>query len=164
MYVSIAVFFPSNYSTHSLVEKFFYPVHASILTGETTGANCFCIKSAPGNSETGSSMALWLVPQTSSGPQLVDQGTAVYIRKGEWQLVEIYAVMNSMGQSNGVWQSWINGRQAVNRSDITYSTVNSAWVGARFTGTRGGGASTVPTPAGGQYRDYDRVVVYSADR
>lgn len=155
-------YFSPNYVVHDLngSEKFWYPVVRQVGGGVIT-SSAFTIGYP--DSPTSGNIRLHLGPQTDRGPQSIDQAAGPYIIRGQINTVEWYSIMNTPGLSDGVWQSWINGQLVVDRADINYGNgVNAAWVGPRFTGTRGGGASSVLVPAGGMYRDYDLIGCWGA--
>jgi hypothetical protein len=48
-------------------------------------------------------------------------------------------------------------------SRFSAASAQAYFDGIRFTGTRGGGSSNTPTPAGGQVRRYDRLAFYASE-
>lgn len=156
MYMCIAVKFDSTYVTHTNGEKLWYPTGTNSMA---TPANIYI---PVGGTATGTDIRVSVAPQSTIGTQQFYQTAGPYIQKGQWQMVEHYFVMNTPGVANGVWQAWINGTQVANESTVGYANLDSVWQAARWTGTRGGGASTVLTPPEGQRRFYDRVAVWGA--
>lgn len=162
IYARMRLYFSPTYVVHTLdgSEKLWYPVVKQVGGGVIT-SSAFTI-GYPDAADSGN-IRLHLGPQTDRGPQTMDQAAGPYITRGSICTVEWYCVMNSIGNADGVWQSWINGTQVVNRADINYGNgVDAAWVGPRWTGTRGGGASSIPVPAGDMFRDYDYVGCWGA--
>jgi hypothetical protein len=159
VYFSMAMWVPSNYSIHSNGEKFFYPLITT--NGAITGSapiNFAPIVGGP----SGSNFGFVMIPRPGSVAE--PQNGAAMVPKGQWAQVEFYMEMNTPGSSNGVLKVWVNGQVATNRSDIMYSgaSTQSVFDGIRFDGTRGGGVSNTPTPAGGQVRRYNRLAFYAA--
>jgi len=160
-YFAMAVWVPTNYSIHSNGEKWLY-LH-------TSGGSATVINWEPDAPETpnGTTFGLWLLPDLSNasydawvrhpvaGPRL---------RKGVWQHLEVYLQMNTPGASNGIYRAWINGAAAVNNTSMKFYTdaTQATIEGIKFDGTRGGGASDTPTPAGGQVRRYGKLAWYAA--
>ena len=161
IYFSLSMWVSEDYSVHSNQEKWWYPVIKT--SGVATGA---CeIAWRPNSPETpdGATWSIHFDPQYSgSSPSY--PVNAVPLEKGVWQNVECYMVMNTVGVSNASLRIWVDGVESFNLTGIRVSNegVQSYIDGIRFTGTRGGGASTSPTPAGGQERRYSRLAFYAA--
>jgi uncharacterized protein YjdB len=161
MYFSLMMWVPANYSTHSNGEKFFYPIVNT--NGQQTSSTMFGWAPIGSDTPNGSTFGFWY--QAQIGDDNVWQPTSgARVRKGEWTQVEFYVVMNSPGQRNGIWQVWVNGQQVVNKTDARYSaqSVQSYFDGIRFSGVRGGGASSALTPPEGQVRRYNRLAFYAS--
>ena len=86
------------------------------------------------------------------------------VGKGRWTKIEAYMALNSVGKADGIWRVWVDGQVAADRSDVAYSNTTdlSYFTGIKFTGVRGGGASTSLTPPEGQIRRYDRLAFYAS--
>ena len=94
----------------------------------------------------------------------IPQTGAARATKNQWCNIEMYLVMNTADTSDGIMKIWVDGEVAEDRSDIRYlNGASPSWKGMRFDGTRGGGTSTTPTPAGGQVRRYNRLAFYASD-
>jgi len=160
MYFALSLWVPADYSMHSNEEKFFYPIVTT--NGQQTSSTIFGWY--VGNSESPGSATWTLGADPQLGSSRVYQTSSVKLRKGSWQRVEYYMAMNTPGQSNGIWQVWINGQLAVNFTNMRYSNASSqsAFDGVRFEGVRGGGPSSTPTPSGGQVRRYSRLAFYGS--
>lgn len=162
VYFSLMVWVPSNYSMHSGGEKFFYPlVRSSAGTLESTSFGWDLVGADTPNGST-----FGFVYDAQIGDGRVYQPTSsVRVRKGEWQRIEFYVVMNTPGSRNGIWQVWVNGQQVINKTDARFSASSAQAVfdGIRFTGTRGGGQSNTLTPPGGQVRRYSRLAFYASN-
>jgi hypothetical protein len=159
MHFSLARWVPSNYSIHSIGEKFFY----ALITTNGVSAGAAPINIAPiVEAPNGTNFGFIIIPRP--GAAFVPQNGAAMVPKGQWAQIEFSMEMNTPGSSNGVIKVWVNGQVAANRSDIIYSEAPTQSVcdGVRFDGTRGGGASNTPTPAGGQVRRYNRLAFYGA--
>ena len=160
MYFSLAMWVPANYSMHSNGEKFLYPLYST--NGVQVGSSPVNFAAIVGGAN-GTNFGFIVVPRpwTAFEPQ----NGAAMVPKGQWTRVELYMRMNTPGSSNGVLTVWVDDAIALNRSDIRYSdaATQSVWNGIRFDGTRGGGASDTPTPAGGQVRRYNRLAFYAAN-
>jgi hypothetical protein len=79
-------------------------------------------------------------------------------------LVEGYVVMNTPGNSDGLLRVWIDGGLAFEATGLAFTSADQTvqpYIGyARFSGTRGGGASSTAVPIGGQYRRINRIAYY----
>ena len=156
IYFSLTVWVSADYSVHSNQEKWWYPV----IKTDGVGTGAVEIAWRPNSPETpnGETWSIHFDPQfggsTPSYPV-----NAVPLRKGVWQTVECYMVMNTPGNTDGRLRIWVDGVQSFDLTGIQMSNqVAQSYIdGIRFTGTRGGGASTTPTPAGGQQRRYSRL-------
>jgi hypothetical protein len=165
IYFALMLWVPANYSMHTNGEKFWYPVI-------TTNGRV-----------TSSTMLLWHTPEWAGYPGGASDSTWVFglqtqigdtnryqprdtprLVKGRWQQVEVHMVMNTPGQRNGVLRVWVDGRPALAWTDVRYSAQSAQGVidAIRFEGVRGGGASSVLTPPGGQVRRYSRLAFYAA--
>jgi hypothetical protein len=156
LYMCMAIKFESPYVTHTNKEKLWYPLG-------TNGMNTLLeVQTVPTQDATTGEMRLFLDTQWGGGASNEEfaQASGPYIQKGAWQVIETYMVMNTPGSSDGVFQAWINGTPVMSHSTVGYSTADTVWTQPRWTGTRGGGASSVLTPSGGQRRWYDRVAAW----
>ncbi len=79
-------------------------------------------------------------------------------------MIEVYWVMNSVGQRNGIYRAWVDGKLAADFNDVVFSgaTKESFFDRIRFTGTRGGGVSNTLTPPEGQVRRYNRLAFFGS--
>jgi len=164
VYFSMMVWLPANYSIHTNVEKFFYPI---IYTpGEADQSTSIGWKLIGNDTANGETFGFSFNSQIGGAGSLAEQPatSAVRFRKGRWTRIEMYCEMNSPGQQNGVWRTWVDGQLAVNFTNVRYSAsgAQSYFNGIRFTGTRGGGASAVLTPPEGQVRRYDRLAFFGS--
>jgi hypothetical protein len=50
----------------------------------------------------------------------------LYIRRGQWNMMEIHYKMNTPGVANGVYQAWLNGQMGVDLRDVMYRTNSTA--------------------------------------
>lgn len=154
MYFSLMLWVPSNYSVHTNEEKFFYPL---ISTGSSVIFGWYVLS---GQSPNGPTWSLGVDPQLGAD-RTYQNGSAV-LRKGVYQRVEYFMQMNTNGQSNGIWQAWVDGVLATDHRNIRFSSGDGTFRGIRFEGVRGGGPSFVPTPTGGQVRRYTRLAFYAS--
>lgn len=159
MYFALSMWVSPDYSVHTNGEKFFYPI--VVTNGQPTGSTCFEWFLTGSESARGATFSLGVDAQIGLGRIYQPQAK---LRKGVWQTVEFYVVMNTPGKSDGVWQAWIDGQMVVDRNDMRYSNAStqSLFEGMRFDGTRGGGPSEVLTPAGGQVRRYNRLAFFGS--
>ena len=159
VYFSLMMFIPSNYSTHSNEEKFWYP-YVRVGSRLTVPFNlAFWPKWTPSAQE----MTWQIRPEPGRSENI---STGAGIPKGRWTNVEVFMQINTPGARNGILRAWVDGQVSINRSDILYYTETSAqgvFDGIRFDGTRGGGTSTEPVPVGGQVRKYNRLAFYFAN-
>jgi uncharacterized protein YjdB len=164
VYFSLMVWLPANYSIHTNTEKFFYPI---IYTpGEPDQSTSIGWKLIGNDTANGETFGFGFNSQVGGAGSLAEQPatSAVRVRKGRWARIEMYCEMNTPGQQNGVWRTWVDGQLAVNFTNVRYSASagQSYFNGIRFTGTRGGGASAVLTPPEGQVRRYDRLAFFAS--
>ncbi len=159
VYFAMSLWLPANYSMHSNEEKFFYPLVTT--NGQHTSSTIFGWYTT--GSESPSSPTWTLGGDAQLGSPRFYQSSNVKPRKGSWQKLEYYIVMNSPGQSNGILRIWVNGDLAMDRSNMRYSNAStqSFFDGIRFATTRGGGASSALTPPEGQIRRYDRLAFFA---
>lgn len=160
-YFSIMVWLPSNYVMHSTGgEKFFYPIVKA--GGNQVSSTMFNWHLMGSETATSPTWSFYVDPQIG-GPR-VYQNMSARPQKGSYQRIEMYAVMNTPGQSNGVWRVWVNGQLAADFTNIRYSSASTQAVfdGIRFEGVRGGPNDNRPVPAGGQVRRYDRLAFYGS--
>jgi hypothetical protein len=160
VYFSLMMWVPSNYSIHTNMEKFFYPIIVTPgFSNQGTAMNWMAFGGA-----NGSHFGFALNAQISGQGWIYPSASGARVRKGAWTRVEMYCEMNTPGRPDGVWRVWVDGVPAVDVSNIRYSAhpVQSFFDGIRFTGTRGGGASAVLTPTGGQVRRYNRLAFYGS--
>ena len=71
--------------------------------------------------------------------------------------------MNTPGNADGIWQAWVNGVRVLHVTNKQFSrnaTTQERFDRGRLDFTRGGGPSSVLTPAGGQWLEVDRVAFY----
>ena len=164
VYFSMMIWVPSNYSIHTNGEKFFYP----LVTTPGMPLQSTSIGWWPEGSQWANSPTFGFIFNSQvggAGSFLVQPSiSTVNVTKGRWTRIEMYCAMNTPGLQDGVWRVWIDGRVAVDVSNVRYSAhpVQSYFDGIRFTGTRGGGASTTLTPPEGQVRRYDRLAFYAS--
>ena len=162
MCFALAMWVPSNYVIHSNTEKFFYP-----LTLQGGVVSAFPINWAPGwqpgSGPSASTFGFGYAPSPGAGFEF-QTGTA-RVTKGQWATVEFFMQMNTPNTSDGVLKIWVDGAVAENKTDMRYfnGAAQAVWRAMRFDGTRGGGASTVLTPPGGQVRRYNRLAFYASD-
>lgn len=165
LYFSIMVWVPSNYSTHSVGEKFFYPFITT--PGEPVQSSYVDWRPLGADTPSGPTFGLGLVTQTTNIPTRVftpPSLTSARVTKGKWTMIEVYWVMNSVGQRNGIFRAWVDGRLAADFNDVVFSgaTKDSFFDRIRFTGTRGGGVSNTLTPPEGQVRRYNRLAFFGS--
>lgn len=160
VYFALMMWLSPEYSIHSNAEKFFYPR----LADENGVFSVAAMHLGPvgGLGTNGPALGFW----TLLRPQhyMTQQNGLALIWKGQWTLVEMYLQMNTPGSANGVWRAWVNGSLAANVANMQYSDLPRPvfFDGIVFDGTRGGGASSSPTPPNGQVRRYNRLAFYAA--
>ena len=160
-YFALSVWVPANYVLHNTGgEKFFYPLVRA--DGNVVSSTMFNWHLMGSETSYGSTWSLYVDPQI--GGSRVYQNYNARPSKGSYQKIEVYAVMNTPGQPNGIWRAWVNGQLAADFSNILYSNAatQATFDGIRFEGTRGGPAATIMTPPGGQVRRYNRLAFYGA--
>lgn len=140
-----------GYRFHSNSEKMFYPV----LQNPIGGAALMNVG--------GGGQFIGLLGAIETSPIGVPLSSPNVVPIGEWFTVEFYASLNTPGRSDGVWQAWVNGVRVVNYTGIMFSnstTTQQRFDKGRLDFTRGGGPSSVLTPAGGQWVEVDRLAFY----
>ena len=82
--------------------------------------------------------------------------------KGQWDLMEIHAIVNTPGNVDGTYRVWINNTIVINETTkfAEFDAAQQKFTAIRITGTRGGGTDSAPVPTGGQSRRYSRFAVY----
>lgn len=159
VYFSMMLWVSPDYSIHSNAEKFFYP-----RVADENGV----VSTAPmhlgpvgGLGTSGYALGFWSLLRPRH--YLTQQNGLALIWKGQWTLVEMYMQMNTPGKTDGVWKAWVNGHLAADVPNMQYSELNrqTFFDGIVFDGTRGGGASSTPTPPHGQFRRYNRLALYA---
>lgn len=149
------------YATHTNGEKFFYPTIGAANQSQLATAMNFTVHSTANGPE----MAFAFNSQMNGGPAtwLIYYTEGARVVKNEWSMIEMYCKLNTPGNSDGIWNVWVNGVPATANTDMVYSNhpVQSHFLGRLFDGTRGGGTSSVLTPPGGQQRHYNRLTLYT---
>jgi hypothetical protein len=156
MYVAFDVWFSPDYVTHTNREKLVYPIGSGGI------ATSIGIAIASGDDAYGE-MRLNVQPQSSAGPQNTDQPSGPNITKGVWHTVEVLLTMNSgSSTTDGQMDYWLDGTLAWTLTGLNFGSAqaNPVWDAYRIDGTRGGGASSVLTPAGGQTRRFARLAAF----
>ena len=153
-YMACHMRFDSNYVFHTNGEKFFYPVEN--VSGEGNwGASLLNV--GGGGQFVGMSGPIQTAPVTEG------KSAADVVPLGPWFLAEFYVKLNTPGNSDGIWQAWIDDVQVFSTTSWQFSNNGSTQMqfalGRRDT-TRGGGTSSVLTPAGGTWLEIDRLAFY----
>jgi hypothetical protein len=152
-YMAVRLRYSANYEFHTNTEKLLYPV----LTAPGAGAPLLNITRDGG-------LAGFNAPMNGPVAPLVTGLTpGGVVPVGRWVHVEYYTRLNSPGQSDGEQRVWVDGRLVLDRRNVNF-VVHGAQVlflRGRLDFTRGGGASGVLTPLGGQWVDVDRLAFYS---
>lgn len=166
VYFSMAVFFSSNYSMHTNGEKFFYPIIS--FPTEASVSPVMQLTLLSDETHDGPTIGWYFNSQIGGAESLYTQPTAnsVRVQKGVWQIVEMYAQLNTVGNADGVWKVWVDGAEAVNATGLRFTPAARTEQGGidylRFVGTRGGGPSDHAVPTGGQYRRFNRLSFYGS--
>lgn len=171
-YFAMSLRVSPNYVWHSNVEKFFYPIiETSGFADRVTGVEWQPNGTGEGpNADTcgwvvdaqlgglGEPVGSWYVQQST--------GNTARMRKDRYQTVEMFVQMHTPGNANGIVRVWVDGVLALESTTFRFApstyTAQSTIRQVRFTGTRGGGASSVNVPTGGMYRRYDRLAFYGS--
>ena len=174
-YFAVSLFVPATYALHSNngSEKFFYQRYspANALVTDNAGSSPIGIGYPVSTGPTGPNFTLHMTLQSGQGGSFT-QNDAAYGIKGQYNTIEVWQRMNTPGKSDGAFKWWMNGTLVANETGInfvdatshaSYATVQAVMQRIHFDGTRGGGASTVLTPPGGQYRRYARLAFYGRE-
>ncbi len=152
-YMAVRLRYSANYQFHTNTEKLLYPV----LVSPGAGAPLL-------NVGRDGELAGFNAPMNGPvAPLVAALSPAGVIPIGRWFHVEYYTRLNSPGQSDGEQRVWVDGRLVLDRRNVNF-VVHGAQVlflRGRLDFTRGGGASGVLTPLGGQWVDVDRLAFYS---
>jgi hypothetical protein len=83
-----------------------------------------------------------------------DQRFGTSSTRGQWHKYEMYAVMNTIGQSNGSVQIWIDGATMAHWTNLklAHNTPDFDWL--KFGLITGGGSSPVPADAYVRFDDW----------
>lgn len=79
--------------------------------------------------------------------------------KNQWITVETRIKMNTPGHKDGVVQSWMNGQQILNRTNIRFRDVDSFGVDSFMFSTFFGGSGSEWAPTKDEYIDFDDFVI-----
>lgn len=152
-YMAVRLRYSANYQFHTNTEKLLYPV----LVAPGAGAPLL-------NVGRDGELAGFNAPMNGPvAPLVAALSPAGVIPIGRWFHVEYYTRLNSPGQSDGEQRVWVDGQLVLDRRNVNF-VVHGAQVmflRGRLDFTRGGGASGVLTPLGGQWVDVDRLAFYS---
>lgn len=169
IYYCVSVYLPANYVVHYNEEKFIYP-----RGGGGSANNMILDFIAPNPTDHGVASAsageladFWVFavsPQSgTSSWRRIQPNADVVPRKGEWNIIEVYAQQNSSGVSDGVMRAWVNGALAWEMDDVRWTDSGDGyWTGLYVDGTRGGASSLNAVPSGGQYRQYGRLSYHAS--
>jgi hypothetical protein len=154
-YMSVRLRYSANYQFHTNTEKLLYPV----LVSPGAGAPLL-------NVGRDGELAGFNAPMNGPvAPLVAALSPAGVIPIGRWFHVEYYTRLNSPGQSDGEQRVWVDGRLVLDRRNVNFVVHGSQvlFLRGRLDFTRGGGASGVLTPLGGQWVDVDRLAFYSGN-
>lgn len=162
LYESIRVCVPATYVVHTNGEKFVY----MYLTNGSNGVAPSIVNWEIGDagSATASTFALAAFPNLNTGrfEDWLHANGPGRMRKGRCQTVEMFWQMNTPRQHDGVLRIWIDGVVSHAYTNVWYhDDAGTGFDDVRHDGTRGGGASSVKTPASGQVRQYTRLIWYA---
>jgi hypothetical protein len=84
--------------------------------------------------------------QINFSPSTQDFPSSASITSNRWYKITAHAVMNTVGQSNGIIQVWLDDVLIINASTVKYRDANVGWKFFEFSPTYGGGSPpTVPS-------------------
>jgi hypothetical protein len=154
-YMACYMRYSSNYVFHTNGEKFFYPVENVPAEGNW-GASLLNVGA---NRELGGASSAI----QGAGPGEPKTASNVIPGDGSWFLAEFYGKMNTPGNFDGEWKAWINGTNVFSTTSWQFSNHPSSQMSyslGRRDLTRGGGVSSILTPAEGQWVEIDRLAFY----
>lgn len=156
-YMAVRMRYSPGYVLHSNGEKLFYPVGPVLPSGGNGQAY------AASMNVGGSGHILGYDAPIETQPPMGPLSAANVVPIGVWFTAEFFAEMNTPGQSNATLQVWINGVRVVNKTGImlSNSATQQLFDRGRRDFTRGGGPSSVLTPANGQWVEMDRLAFYA---
>lgn len=166
VYYAMAMYLSPNYSMHTNGEKFFYPTVKFPTEAQTGPVMQFRLLAD--ETHDGPTIGFYGDAQISESGSIYTQPTTnpVRMRKGQWVTIEMYAQLNTPGNADGIWRTWVDGQLAVENTAFRFTPAARLEQGSianvRFTGTRGGGTSAYPVPAGGQFRRFNRLAFYGS--
>jgi len=158
LYMCMAIKFSANYLIHNSDEKFVYPTYWGSATSQTplTGFRPSAANIGTGLGDACITGILW--DQNNFNNQLT--GPVVPIRS--WFTLCYDMLLNTPEQFDGRLRVYVNGTQVLDQQNWKMYKGNEQlyFRTMRLTSVRGGGDAAYPVPAGGMWRDYDRVVLY----
>jgi hypothetical protein len=156
-YMVVRMRYSPGYVLHSNGEKLFYPVGPQLPSGGNGAAYAASMNVSGGGHILGYDAPI------ETQPLMGPLSSANVIPIGRWFTAEFFAEMNTPGQSNGTLQVWIDGVRVVNKTGIMLSNSQTQQLfdRGRRDFTRGGGPSSVLTPAAGQWVEMDRIAFYA---
>jgi hypothetical protein len=87
-------------------------------------------------------------------------GAPVLFAPGTWHTVEHHLVMNTLGESDGVLEAWVDGTLVVQRLDMVWRGPGATYaIDALYFSTFFGGGDSSWAPATAQVIDFDDLVV-----
>jgi len=174
LYFAARVFWPSTYMMHSFGEKFtYYRTTVGGAAGNSISQGMIPEIRYTQNHE-GSAITVAHV----TAPSITDfwipghpihgvygkpwNISSVRIPRDRWVQVEVDTRMNTPGQSDGYARVYVDGQLMENETGIQFNAQGGTIDALRLDFTRGGGASSIATPAGGQSYYWGRLEWWGA--
>lgn len=158
MYFAIRHRFSPGYLIHTNDEKFIYPTYKNSTSPNQTPY----IGLRPQTNEGGPGF-FTAIPYETGFLTRAKVSDFVLPTDGSWITSAFDMLLNTPNNNDGHLKVWVNGVQVVdiqNHRPVNGGTTQAYFNEMRVDSTRGGGNSLVPVPTGGQWREYDRVVLY----
>jgi hypothetical protein len=90
-------------------------------------------------------------------------GKPFSFQRGTWHTIEHHIVLNTPGETDGVLEAWVDGKQVLSVHDMTYRAANASYeIDALYFSTFFGGSDPTWAPLTAQTLDYDDFVVSTA--
>lgn len=157
MYFAIRVKFSSGYLIHNNDEKFVYPTYYGTSPNQVPLTGLYPADGSLTGAGPARITAIYWGENPFNAPV-----SAPVVPMGEWVTICYDMLLNTPESANGHLKVWVNGVQALNKTNwLAFTGTNQlTFKSMRLTSVRGGGPAAYPVPAGGQWRDYDRMVLY----
>ncbi|RUS21689.1 polysaccharide lyase family 14 protein [Endogone sp. FLAS-F59071] len=118
---------------------------------QSTGSNCFSMRIMWRQNDLGEAYAYIPTSSDFCSQSLIicndDYGKSIgrgliQFVAGEWNKIDLYIQLNTVGSSNGLLQVWQNGKIVINMNDLQYHTTNMVLIESFMFSTFFGGSTS----------------------